>query len=94
MRTLRIEHPVGSFEARKRALDNDPIGRQRMGVRRDRILRPADDPHFVAVDLESGGPDGAAALRAALDELWRPVEGARMRSRRARILETVESREY
>lgn len=41
---LQIEHPVRDFDAWKAALDSDPVGRERGGVRRYRILRPTDDP--------------------------------------------------
>ena len=52
MAILRIEHPVPDFDAWKAAFDSDPVGRQRGGVRRYRVLRPVDDPNFVLVDLE------------------------------------------
>jgi hypothetical protein len=94
MTTLRIEHPVPNFEAWKKAFDSDPIRREQSGVRRYRILRPADDPHFVTVDLEFDDSKEAEAFRAALRELWRRVEGSVIQTPRLQILETEESKEY
>jgi len=91
---LRVEHPVPSFEGWKKAFDRDPLGRERSGVRRYRVLRPLDDPRFVTVDLEFDDSGRAEAFRVALNDLWRRVEGVVIQSPRARILETVESRDY
>ena len=94
MVTLRIEHPVPSFEGWKRAFESDPLHRQASGVRRYRVLRPADDPKFVTVDLDFDSMGEAEAFRTALHGLWRSVEGTVMLSPRAQILEVVEGREY
>ena len=91
---LRIEHPVPSFEGWKKAFDADPLGRERSGVRRYRVLRPLDDPRLVAVDLEFDDSGRAESFRAALNDLWRRVEGTVVQSPRSRILELVESRDY
>jgi hypothetical protein len=40
MYILRIEHPVPDYDTWKASFDSDPIGRERSGVRRYRILRP------------------------------------------------------
>lgn len=94
MHVLRIEHPVPDFEAWKEAFDNDPVHRERSGVRSYRILRPIDDPNYVLVDLEFDSSSEAEALLAALRELWARVQGTIMESPRARIVEAVESKEY
>lgn len=94
MTTLRIEHPVPSFEGWKKAFDSDPMHREASGVRRYRVLRPVDDPKFVTVDLEFEDRGQAEAFQARLRELWRRVEGTIMQSPRAQILEAVESKEY
>ena len=36
----------------KKAFDGDPVGREKSGVRRYRILRPIDDANDVMIDLE------------------------------------------
>lgn len=88
---LRIEHPVPDFEAWKRAFDSDPLGRQRAGVRRYRILRPFDDPHYVLVDLEFASLAQAQATLQALRQLWGQVEGAVIGKGKARIVEVCET---
>jgi len=92
MTILRIEHPVSDFERWKQAFESDPVDRAQSGVRRYRILRSADDPHYVMIDLEFDDPDKASALLVRLRELWRRVDV--MRDAQARLVEVVESKEY
>jgi hypothetical protein len=66
---LRIEHRVGNFDAWKKMFDNDPIGRQKSGVRRYRILRPTDDPNYVMIDLEFDDTREAENVKSALRNL-------------------------
>jgi hypothetical protein len=94
MPILRIEHPVPDFEGWKQAFDSDPVGRERSGVRRYAILRPVDDPNYVLIDLEFDTKSEAEALLAAMREVWRRVEGQVMSNPQARIIETVETKEY
>ncbi len=94
MPILRIEHPVPDFDGWKRAFDSDPVGRERSGVRRYQILRSMDDPNYVMIDLEFDSKSEAEALLAAMREVWRRVEGSVMWNPQARIVETVESKEY
>jgi hypothetical protein len=93
MYLVRIEHPVPSFEGWKRAFDNDPVGRQRSGVRGYRVMRPVDDPAYAMIDLEFDTQAEAETMVRSLRELWRRVEGKVMSDARVRIVETVESRE-
>lgn len=95
MPILRIEHPVPDFGAWKDSFDSDPVGRERSGVRRYRVLRPVDDPNYAMVDLEFGSSSEAEAFRAALLGLWRRVEAEGLiASPQARIVEAVESKDY
>ena len=55
MTILRIEHAVSDYGTWKAAFDSDPAGRAQSGVRRYRIMRPVDDPHYVMIDLEFEG---------------------------------------
>lgn len=87
---LRIEHPVPDFGAWKTAFDSDPLGRRQSGVRRYRILRPVDDPHYAMVDLEFDTRDEAEETLHALRELWGQVEGAVIGKGKARIVEITE----
>ena len=94
MTVLRIEHPVPDFAVWKAAFDGDPVGRERSGVRRYRIMRAVDDPHYVLIDLEFDTNVEAESLLAAMREVWDRVKGVVMTDPRARIVETVESQEY
>jgi len=88
---LRIEHPIPDFRAWKAAFDSDPLDRQRAGVRRYRVLRPVDDPHYAMVDLEFDTRDEAEATLHALRELWGQVEGTVIGKGNARIVEITET---
>ena len=92
MITLRIEHPVPSYEGWKRAFDSDPLRRRESGVRRYRVHRPIDDPNFVTLDLEFDGRAEAEAFHAALKNLWGRIEGTVMHGPEVAILETIESK--
>jgi hypothetical protein len=94
MFTLRIEHPVPSFEGWKRAFDGDPVGRERSGVLRYRVLRALTDPNYVMVDLDFESASQAEALLAAMRVVWSRVQGAVVTEPHARVAEAVESKEY
>jgi len=91
---LRIQHPVPDFDGWKKAFDRDPVGRQKSGVRRYQILRAADDPNFVMIDLEFDSAAQAEALLAAMRVVWGEVQGTIMTNPEARIVEAVESRQF
>jgi len=94
MPILRIEHPVPHFNAWKKAFDNDPVDRKGSGVRRYRVLRTADDPNYVMIDLEFDNSSQAEAVHASLRELWGRVQAEGLiGTPKARIVETVESKE-
>lgn len=84
-----IEHPVRDFDGWKRAFDADPAGRARLGVRRDHILRAADDPAHVAIELEFGTAAEAEALLAAMRPLWERVGGTLISNLRTRVFQVV-----
>jgi len=92
MHILNIEHAVPDFESWKAAFDGDPIGRERSGVRRYRVMRASDDAGYVLIDLEFDNEGEAMAAHAALRELWSRVSV--MRDPKARIVEVVDSHEY
>jgi len=94
MITLRIEHPVPDFDARKKAFDADPAGRQAGGVRTYRVLRPVDDRNFAIVDLEFDDVAMAQAFLEKLKAVWQGAEGKVMNAPRARITETVQRVHY
>jgi hypothetical protein len=94
MYILRIEHPVSDFDGWKKAFDSDPVGREKSGVRRYRILRPVDDPRYVMIDLEFDTSGQAEALLAAMRVVWGRVQGKIIFNPQARIVHDVETREY
>ena len=94
MTILHIEHPVPDYNRWKKAFDNDPVGREKMGVRRYQILRPINDPNYVMIDLEFDTPSQAEALLAAMRVVWSRVEGTIMTNPQAQIVEVVETKEY
>lgn len=91
---LRIEHPVPNYDIWKQAFDSDPVNRKQSGVRRYRILRPIDDPHYVIVDLEFDTVSQAEALLAAMREVWGRVAGTLVMNSQSRIFEAVETAAY
>jgi hypothetical protein len=94
MYVLRIEHPVPDFNGWKKAFDSDPVGREKSGVRRYRVLRPIDDPNYVMINLDFDTPAQAEALLAAMRVVWGHVQGKIVTNPRARIVEAVEARDY
>lgn len=95
MPTLQISHGVRDYDGWKRAFDSDPIGREAGGVTGYRILRAADDPNYVVIELEFDETGRAESFRAALMELWgRMRDEVGLESPEARILETAETGEY
>jgi quinol monooxygenase YgiN len=93
---LHIEHAISDFTTWKQAFDSDPIRREQSGVRSYQVFRPTDDPNYVMIDLEFDSSRQAESFRASLEGLWRSGQaGPALRGTpRARILETVERREY
>jgi len=93
MFTLRIEHAVPNFDGWKKAFDSDPIGRQKSGVRRYRVLRPTDNENFVMIDLEFDTAGEAESALSALRQVWSRVEGKVMMNPQVRIARVVEAEE-
>ena len=95
---LRVEHPVADFEAWKRdGFDRDPVGRERGGVHRYRVLRFEGGESIVAaVELEFESRAEAAAFAAALHDMWERVgEGFGWRELpQARLYELTEAGAY
>lgn len=94
MYKLCIEHPVPSYENWKQAFDSDPVGREKMKVRRYQILRPVDNPNYVMIQLEFDTASDAEALLTAMRVVWSRVEGTIMMNPKAQILEIAEAKEY
>jgi hypothetical protein len=93
MPILHIEHPVADFDGWKRAFDSDPAGRKQSGVRRYQVSRAVDDPNYVMIDLEFDTREQAEGLLRTMQRIWGQPDHTASRNQRARIIETVESRE-
>jgi len=92
---VHIEHAVGGFDAWMGAFKSDPVGRQKLGVRKYRILRPNDDPNFVMLDLEFATTKEAEIFGTSMRNLWNSPEAQRfMKNPQLRIVELVETKEY
>jgi hypothetical protein len=95
MLTVQIEHPIREYAGWKAAFDRDPARREAAGVRRYRVYRPVDDPHYVLVELDFEVRDAAETFLVAMRAIWRQVEGTVVTGGpQARIVECVEAHEY
>ena len=94
MYKLCIEHPVPNYEKWKQAFDSDPVGREKMRVRRYQILRPVDNPNYVMIQLEFDTASDAEALLNGMRAVWSRVEGTIMTNPKAQIVEIAEAKEY
>jgi hypothetical protein len=90
MIVLQVEHKIANFEGWKKAFDNDPIDRKRSGVKRYQISRPADDPHYVIIDLYFDNLEDAEKTLEALQILWKKVEGTVMVNPVTRLLNVID----
>ena len=97
MHVLRIGYPIPDYDAWKAAFDRDLLDRKGSGVRRYRVLRAADDPNYVLIDLDF---HEAGDAQAYLDALRRAVYSSGAASSaiggdpHTRIAEVVEAKEY
>ena len=92
MYVLRVEHVVPDYDAWRAAFDSDPIGREKAGVVRYRVLRATDDPNIVMIDLEFASAAEADQMHESLKKLWGRVDV--MRDPSARSAEIVATHEY
>lgn len=93
MPTLRIEHSVPDYEGWKRAFDGDPADRKGSGVRRYTVMRSADDPNYVLIDLEFDTQAEAEGLLDTMRNVWAGPGREVMRNPQARIVDIIEQRE-
>ena len=71
----------------KKAFDNDPINRKKMGVKRYQVYRQEDDPDYVVIDLYFDSMENLQkATLAALQNLWKKVDGTMIINAKTRIL--------
>lgn len=66
MTTLRIEHPITSFDIWRAAFSRFASARADGGVLATRICRPTDDDKYVLIDLDFTTVDQAQAFQQFL----------------------------
>jgi hypothetical protein len=94
MPTVRIEHVVPNYAVWKQVFDSDPVGREKVGVRRYHVSRDVADPNIVMIDLDFDKREDADAFLATMQGIWTQVQGKLIFEPRARIVETVETKLY
>jgi hypothetical protein len=94
MVSLRIEHKVLDFDAWRSVFENDPINREKIGVKSYRIFRPVDDPDCAIVELDFEHLSEAESTHAMLKKIWPKVEGTIMLGPKVRILNIIETKVY
>ena len=94
MHTLQIRHRVPNYDGWKAAFDADPVGRERSGVRRYRILRSVEDLNDVTIELDFDDATHAEALLAAMQGVWTNVQGTLVMNPATGIHEIAETRDY
>ena len=87
---LQIEHRVPSYEGWKKAFDADPMNRKKMGVTRYQVCRQQEDPDNIIIDLYFNSMQNLQIMLAALQNLWKKVDGTVMTHATTRILNIKE----
>jgi len=87
---LQIEHRVSSYEGWKKAFDADPMNRKKMGVTRYQVCRQEEEPDNIVIDLYFDSMQNLQIMLAALQNLWKKVDGTVMTNATARILNIKE----
>lgn len=92
MFTLSIEHGITDFPSWKGAFDRFATARARAGVQGCRIRRPADDEHYLVIELDFATREQAERFRRFLyDVVWADHEASPglAGAPQARVLELV-----
>ncbi|NMO91545.1 hypothetical protein [Actinomycetospora sp. TBRC 11914] len=101
MARLLIEHRVADYERWLQAFDSDLNAdgtdgdefRRKLGVRRYHVMRGADDPNLVLIDMEYDSPQQAEAHLDTMRGIWGQVEGKVIFGPQGRVVETTRERE-
>ena len=88
---LQIEHRVPSYEGWKKAFDADPMNRKKMGVTRYQVCRQEEEPDNIIIDLYFDSMQNLQTMVAALQNLWKKVDGSVMTNAKTRILNIKEA---
>ena len=93
---VQAEHGIRDFDVWRAAFDRDPLHREDAGMRRYRLARAVNDPHYLIMDFEFDDVSAAEAFDAALHGLWgsRTAAPALLGRPHTRLLESVATAEY
>lgn len=92
MPTLLIEHAISDFATWHAAFLRFASRRQDGGVLRERLMQPADDPHYILLELDFDTLVQAQRFQQFLEtQVWStPANSpALVGSPRARVMETA-----
>jgi hypothetical protein len=92
MTTLHIEHPVTDLAVWRTAFDRFADRRRQGGVSAERVQQPADDDHYVLIDLDFPTREQAQGfLRFLETTVWtsREASPALVGAPRTRLLEPI-----
>jgi hypothetical protein len=95
MATLHIEHAITDLATWLGAFARFEEARRTAGVRAERIFQPADDQHYIYVQLDFDSIEQAAAFKQFLEtNVWASAQASPGLSGapHARVLLTVEQR--
>jgi hypothetical protein len=77
MITLHIEHAITDYGVWKSAFDRFEEPRRQSGVKHQRVLRPADDPTYIVVNLDFETAEEAGAFLEFLrSSVWSSPQSA------------------
>ena len=77
MATLHIEHAITDYGVWKSAFDRFEEMRRHSGVKHHRVLRPANDPAYIVVDLDFGTAEEAGEFLEFLrTKVWSSPQSA------------------
>ena len=93
MHVLRIEYSVPDFAKWKEMFEADPADRKGSGVLGYEILRSADDPNRVIVNLQFGTDDQARRFLESVRKIWADMEPGSVTDPEASVAEHVEYRQ-
>ncbi|HEV2237681.1 MAG TPA: hypothetical protein VGR57_13550 [Ktedonobacterales bacterium] len=93
MTILHIEHPISDFAAWKSTFDSYAEKRRSGGVRQYQVLRLADDPNYLLIDLAFDSRAAAEAFLVFLRGIWQSATAGQLLrgAPQARIAEVAES---
>ena len=77
MTTLHIEHPITDLNVWLAVFERFAEARAKAGVRKEHVLHPVDDPHYIVIDLDFDTTDEAQRFLAFLENnVWSSTDTA------------------